>query len=129
MIEFFCEHCNTNLSIAPEQIGDEIFCPACEEEVRLPQLSLQMEAKLHIALAQAKTGPIKKLDPEKVEKLLEEPDSKETKKWKEQLTQAFKSSSLTKTSKILKMKFSDKKDGHKSGIRKIFDVFSDKNKD
>jgi len=131
MIEFICEHCETYLSIAVDQIGDEIFCPACEEEVKMPKLSPQLEAKLAIALAQSKTGPKKRLNP-KTEELLQEPDSQETKIWKERLAQSFKASSFRNADvneKTENLKASKKDDSNKSGIGKIFDIFSNKEKE
>ena len=85
MIEFNCQHCNTNISIATDQIADELFCPACEKEVEFPKLTPNMEAKLALAKAQAKGVVKENLDHTKAVEMLQEPDSKETTVWKERL--------------------------------------------
>ena len=94
MIEFQCEHCKTHLSFAPDQVEGELFCPACELEITLPELSADMEIKVKIAQAQANNLPTEAEDPEKVQEILQEPDSKETTVWKERLAESFKVTSF-----------------------------------
>ena len=94
MIEFQCKHCKTHLSFAPDQLDSELFCPACELEITLPELSPDMEIKVKIAQAQAKNILTEAENPEKVQEILQEPDSMETTVWKERLAESFKATSF-----------------------------------
>jgi hypothetical protein len=131
MIEFNCQHCDTDISIASDQIGGELFCPACEKEMEFPELTPDMEAKLALAKAQAKVVPKGNLDHQKAEKMLQEPDSQETKVWKERLAQSFQAATFKEVepnrneTTLTPPKDDKKNDSKKSGIRKIFDIFSD----
>ena len=131
MIEFNCQHCNTNISIATDQIADELFCPACEKEVEFPKLTPNMEAKLALAKAQAKGVVKENLDHTKAVEMLQEPDSKETTVWKERLAQSFQAATFkevdpNREETTLLPPREEEKDSKKSGIRKILDIFSDK---
>ena len=121
MIEFPCEHCDTVLSIAPDQLGSELFCPACDKEITLPELSPEMEVKLTIAMAQAKNLPKDDLDTKKAKRMLEEPDSKETVVWKERLAASFQAV----TFQTLPEDHVEEKEEEKEekGIKKVFGIF------
>jgi uncharacterized Zn finger protein (UPF0148 family) len=128
MIEFDCEHCSTHISLAPDQMEGEIFCPACDLEVQLPELSPEMEAKLAIARAQAKNIPAEPVNPDKAKKILQEPDSKETTVWKERLAESFKVTSFREYKPPESTEEKPEKEEEPKGIKRIFGIFSDKKK-
>ncbi len=126
MIEFKCEHCKTDLSIAPDQMEGELFCPACEQEIHLPELDADMTAKLAIAKAQEKSIiQDDKVDIKKAAEMLQEPDSKETRVWKERLAESFQSFCF-KDYKEPEKKAATVQASEKKGLKRIFNVFSKK---
>ena len=125
MIEFRCEHCSTYLSIAPDQMEGEIFCPACSLEIHLPELDADMSAKLAIARAQAQSRIEEaEVNPEKVEEMLQEPDSKETLVWKERLAESFQTFCFKDYEEPEEDAVEEKQE--ESGLKRIFKVFSKK---
>ena len=130
MIEFDCEHCSTHISLAPDQMEGEIFCPACEQEVHLPELSPEMESKLAIARAQAKNIPSAPVNPDKAKKILQEPDSKETRVWKERLAESLRVTSFKdyKPEETVETLQTEEKDEEAKGLKRILGIFSDKKK-
>ena len=126
MIEFKCEHCDTHISIAPDQIDGEIFCPACAVEVHLPELSPEMEIQLKIAKAQAKNIDTEELDPEKAVDMLQEPDSKETRVWKERLAESFQTFCFKDYEEPPEEEQKAAQESEKKGLKRILNVFSKK---
>jgi uncharacterized Zn finger protein (UPF0148 family) len=126
MIEFDCEYCSTHISIAPEQMEGELFCPACDSEVTLPELSPEMETKLAIAKAQAKNVVKEELNPEKAVEMLQEPDSKETRVWKERLAESFQAFCFKEYQEPDQEAVEAAKESENRGIKRIFNVFSKK---
>ena len=126
MIEFNCEHCSTHLSIAPDQMDGEIFCPACALEIHLPELDAEMAAKLAIAKAQAKNRIDEdSANTEKAVEMLQEPDSKETRVWKERLAESFQTFCFKDYEEPEGEEVSEQAP-EKSGLKRIFNVFSKK---
>jgi uncharacterized Zn finger protein (UPF0148 family) len=128
MIEFDCEHCSTHISIAPEQTEGELFCPACELEVNLPELSPELQTQLAIAKAQAKNVMKDELDAEKAVEMLQQPDSKETRVWKERLAESFQVFCFKEYQEPDEATVEKAKEEveNKKGIKKILNIFSKK---
>ena len=125
MIEFRCEHCSTYLSIAPDQMEGEIFCPACALEIHLPELDAEMTAKLAIAKAQAQSRIDEdEVNTEKAVEMLQEPDSKETLVWKERLAESFQTFCFKDYEEPEEEASEEKPE--KRGLKRIFNVFSKK---
>jgi len=126
MIEFNCEHCSTHISIAPDQMDGELFCPACDLEVNLPELSPEIQSKLAIAKAQAKNIVKDELDAEKAVEMLQQPDSKETRVWKERLAESFQVFCFKEYEEPDESAVEAAKETEKKGIKRILNVFSKK---
>ena len=116
MIEFDCEHCETKLSIAPEQLSEDLFCPYCENPIELPELPKDVQLQLDIALAQIKNIPKDDLNYEMAEEMLQHPASKETVVWKERLAQSFQASSF----KDYVPEEPEEQNEKEGGIKKLF---------
>ena len=95
-MEFKCEYCDTNICIDIEQIGSDISCPACDRQLKLPDLPKEVVE----AIEKLKEDEKKIIDDNEgnkdvAEAMLEEPASKETTMWRERLAASFQAANLS----------------------------------
>ena len=95
-MEFECKHCNTFISIDPEQMSTDVRCPACGDHLNLPELPPELVEALEKKLAEEnKIKSSDEGDHEAAEAMLEEPASKETTMWREKLAASFQAANTS----------------------------------
>jgi hypothetical protein len=95
-MEFKCEYCETNICIDIEQIGSEINCPACDRQLKLPDLPHEITKALEkLKEEEKKMISDNEGNKEIADAMLEEPASKETTMWRERLAASFQAANLS----------------------------------
>ena len=95
-MEFKCEYCDTNICIDIEQIGSDISCPACDRQLKLPDLPREIANALEKLKEEEKKIILDhEGNKEIAEAMLEEPASKETTMWRERLAASFQAANLS----------------------------------
>lgn len=124
-MEFKCEHCNTNISIDPDQISADVTCPACDHPLDVPELPPELVKALDKKLEEeSNIKPIQEGDHEVAEAMLEEPASKETTMWREKLAASFQAANVSNISNIEDEYKVGKRPALEKAIDSILDFFS-----
>ena len=120
MIEFECVHCNTQISIDPDQmISPELICPACDTMIDMPDLPQEMKVKLEEIAESAKMS-VEDIDQEVAEAVLDEPASKQATMWREKLAESFQTANQANITDLEE----ESEDGS-SKIESFLEVFLD----
>ncbi|NOY74539.1 MAG: hypothetical protein GXP32_01945 [Kiritimatiellaeota bacterium] len=120
MIEFECVHCNTQISIDPDQmISPELICPACGTIIDMPDLPPEMKAKLEEMAESAKMSD-EEADDEVAEAVLEQPPSTQATMWREKLAESFQTANQANVADS-----EDTYDDRKSKLENLVETFLD----
>lgn len=120
MIEFECVHCNTQISIDPDQmISAELICPACDTIIDMPDMPSEMKVKLEEIAEAAKIND-DDIDQEVAEAILEEPASKQATMWREKLAESFQTANQSNITES-----EEPQDDGKSKIESLIETFLD----
>lgn len=124
-MEFECKHCETVISIDPEQMHNDVTCPACGDELDLPELPPKVVEALDKKLAEeSNVISSDEGDHEAAEAMLEEPASKETTMWKEKLAASFQAANISNITEIQEEEIIMKPPALEGAIDTILDYFS-----
>lgn len=125
-MEFECEHCNTTISIDPEQMSTDVKCPACEHALDLPELPPELIEALDKKLEEeGNIKPSEEGDHEAAEAMLEEPASKETTMWREKLAASFQAANVSNITDLDEVEYETiKRPPLESAIDSMLDYFS-----
>jgi len=95
-MEFKCKYCETNICIDIDQIGNDINCPACDRQLKLPEIPKETAKALQKLKDREKQIITEEEGNKKIaEAMLEEPASKETTMWRERLAASFQAANLS----------------------------------
>ena len=125
-MEFECEHCNTTISIDPEQMNTDVHCPACGHHLELPELPPELVEALDKKLAEeGNITPSEEGDHEAAEAMLEEPASKETTMWREKLAASFQAANVSNITELDEDEYEiTKRPALEGAIDSMLDYFS-----
>jgi hypothetical protein len=120
MIEFECVHCNTQISIDPDQmISPELICPACDTIIDMPDLPPEMKARLEEMAEAAKVNDAD-IDQEMADAVLDEPASKQATMWREKLAESFQTANQSNVAEM-----EERREDNRSGIERVIETFLD----